>query len=98
MHEACPEAIKEPKFSPMRVLKSKLEGLKNYEFDDEITLIIKARVSSVGETYDKKDVEYTIQPVDCAIVEKGKHKVMAEMGIDKDRYNKLKKKGMIKED
>lgn len=88
---ANPE-VKEPKYSSLTMMKSKLDGLGNYEFDDEITLMVNGRVCRIGETYDEKDIEYTIQPISIKIMHQGKHKQMMEMDIDKDKYNKLFKK------
>ena len=85
---------KQPPYENVRIKKSKVEGLEAYGMDDDVELHMKGKVKGINETFDKKDVEYTIMPSECNIMHSGKkaHKAgMMKKGMSGEEYDKSMK-------
>ena len=80
---------KEPPYSPIRVKKSKADGIEAYKINEDITIQFTGKIKGIQETYDKKDFEFTIDPTECSIIHSNKksHKAnMMKKGIEDKEY------------
>lgn len=92
---AMDKAPKEPPYSPIRVKKSKVDGIEAYTPNEDITIQFKGKVKGIQEMMDKKDWEYTIMPMECEIIHSNKKSHKAEMmkkGISDKEYEKTEEK------
>ena len=87
--ELTTKAPKEPPYSSIRVKKSKVDGIGAYRINEDIIMQFKGKVKGIQETYDKKDFEFTIDPVECNIIHSNKksHKAnMMKRGVEDKDY------------